>query len=278
MEPIEFPEDIELLLAGHALGNLTPDENARLKRLLEEHPEWATELEDLQATLALSLLPLTLPATVPLPTHLEAQILDAARADLDLSPRIRPARSKRLAIPKAWVIGFGSAAAVIISLLGWQTYDLQTKLTTAQKQNQQLQQALTVAESQLKQAQQTHQQLSRYQQAVSLLQLPDNRFIALRASQPRLTSTGSLVIVPESATALLVLQQVEPLPPGKVYRMWAIVDGRKISCTDFKPNDQGEVLVWMPLAEWGQATEIVVTVEPEQSLSQPVGEMVITGG
>jgi hypothetical protein len=276
MEPIEFPEDIESLLAGYALGNLTPEENAQLKLLLEEYPELATELEDLQATL--SLLPLALPELEPLPTHLEAQILDEAQTDLDLSHVVRPARSKRIAIPKAWVIGLSSAAAFIICLLGLQTYDLQEKLMVTQKQNQQFQQALTLAKSQLQQSQQTRQQLTRYQQAVSLLQQPDNRFIALRASQPKLTSTGSLVIAPRRATALLALQQVEPPPPGKVYRMWAVVNGRKISCTDFKPNAQGEVFLQMPLTTWGQATEIVVTLEPVQSLPQPVGEMVITGG
>jgi Anti-sigma-K factor rskA len=276
MEPIELPEDIESLLAGYALGNLSPEENAHLKRLLDEYPELAAELEDLQATL--SLLPLTLPEVEPLPAHLEAQILDEAQTDLELSHVVRPARAKRIAIPKVWVIGLSSAAAFVISLLGLQTYDLQEKLTVTQKENQQLQQALTVAKSQLKQSTQTRQQLSRYQQAVSLLQQPDNRFIALRASQPKLTSTGSLVIAPRSSTALLALQQVEPLPPGKVYRMWAIVNGRKISCADFKPNAKGEVLVQIPLAAWGEATEIVVTLEPEQSLPQPVGEMVITGG
>jgi hypothetical protein len=278
MEPIEFPEDIESLLAGHALGNLSSEENAQLKRLLAEHPEWVTELEGLESTLSLLLLPLTLSEVEPPPAHLEAQILNAAQTDLKAAPVVRPTRGNGIVIPKAWVMGLSSAAVFVISLLGWQTYTLQAKLTTAQTQNQQLQQALAVAKSQLQQSQQTQQQLTRYQQAVSLLQQPDNRFIALRASQPKLTSTGSLVIAPQSSSALLVLQQVQPLPTGKVYRMWAMVDGRKISCADFKPNAQGEVLVRMPLAEWGQATEIVVTLEPEQSLPQPVGEMVITGG
>ncbi|MCY7278182.1 MAG: anti-sigma factor, partial [Phormidesmis sp. CAN_BIN44] len=78
-------------------------------------------------------------------------------------------------------------------------------------------------------------------------------------------------------SAMLVLQDVATLPRGKVYRMWAFIDGEKVFCGDFKPNDRGEVFLQLPLDKWGGTIEAGITVEPDRALSMPVGEMVITG-
>lgn len=279
MEPSEqeSSESLESLLAGYVLGNLTPEEAAQVKQRMEADPTVAAEVDRLQATLAL--LPLSLPTVEFPPSHLQDKILQAAqndglaRADL---PVVRPSRTRR------WSIAFGSIAALAIAALGWQTYQLQQKLAVAQSENLQLQQALTTAQASLDQMRQSdsqtmRQQLSQYQQAVNLLGEPNSRFLTLKGTRSQAASSGSLVIAPKSNAALLVLRNVEPLPAGKTYRMWAIMNGKKVTCTDFKPNEQGEVFLEIPLDQWGSATEVVVTLEPDQPLPQPVGEMVITG-
>jgi Anti-sigma-K factor rskA len=141
---------------------------------------------------------------------------------------------------------------------------------------------LTTAQATLDQIRQhdlatARQELSRYQAAVTLLRQPNNRFLALRGMNPELRSSGSLVIVPTKDSAILVLRDVASLPEGKIYRMWALVNGEKVSCADFKPNDKGEVFLQLSLNQWGGTTEVVVTVEPDRTLSKPVGEMVIIG-
>jgi len=279
MEPLEPSEQLENLLAGYVLGDLTPEEVGRVKQLLEADPEIAAEVDRLQSTLAL--LPLSLPSGTLPPERLQAKILQAAQSNVTAQVNVANAHPTQRSIrQQRWVVTVGSIAATTIVALSIQTYQLQQKLTVARSQNLQLQQDLKIAQANLAQLRQhdvaNSQELSRYQQVVDLLRQPNSRFLNLKGtdSQP---ATGSLLIAPKTDKALLALRDVAPLPQGKVYRMWAIVNGRKVSCTDFKPNAKGEVFLEIPLDQWGAATEVVVTVEPDRQMPQPVGEMVITG-
>ncbi len=76
---------------------------------------------------------------------------------------------------------------------------------------------------------------------------------------------------------MLTLQNLASLPPGKVYRLWAYVDGRKVDCAEFQPNSEGKVFLRLPLNNWADATSVVVTIEPLQETPDPTGEMVMTG-
>jgi anti-sigma factor RsiW len=70
-------EDVDALLAGHALGDLDPGERQRLASLLEQNPALRARLDEFQTTL--ELLPLALPATVEPPPRLRRRLL--ARED-----------------------------------------------------------------------------------------------------------------------------------------------------------------------------------------------------
>lgn len=281
MDPLDRSEHLENLLAGYVLGDLTPEEVAEVKQLLENNPELLAEVDQLQSTLAL--LPLSLPSDALPPQHLQSKILQAAQTDApgNVIPLQRTARRMGTR-PWKWAIVMGSSAALASVVFGIQTYQLQQRLADAQTKNRQLQQELIAAQNSLAQLRQTGavattQDLSRYQQVVDLMRKPNNRFLSLKSIRPNSSSSGSLLIVPKSDAAILALQNVPPLPPEKVYRMWAIVNGKKLSCTDFKPNDRGEVFLEVPLDRLGAATEVVVTVEPDRQMPQPVGEMVIVG-
>jgi cell division protein FtsB len=268
---------LESLLAGYVLGDLTPEEVAHVKQLLETDLAIKAEVERLQSTLAL--LPLSLPESTP-PQQLQSRILQEARTDLTLSLDTTLSHPGSMRC-RQWSIVVGSIAALAIAALGLQTWQLRYQLATAQADKQKLQQDLKVTQAELDQIRQNDlamtQKLSRYQQTVNLLQEPNNRFLSLKGTSPKSDSTGSLLIAPKSDKAVLVLRDVEPLPAGKVYRMWAIVNGKKVSCMDFAPNEQGEVFLEVPLDQLGAATEVVVTIEPDRYSPQPVGEMVITG-
>ncbi len=278
MEPFdEHSEQLTRLLAGYVLGDLTSPEMIQMEQLLTHDPNLLAEVERLRSTLAL--LPLALPATSP-PQSLEDRILQAAQV-APPPAESSPVPSIRLTRLRPWQWG-GAIAALIIAALGLETARLHQQLAALQGENHQLQQQAAMTQATLDRIRQTEllktrQELSRYQEAVNLLRQPNNRFLTLKSLSPKLQSSGSLVMAPTIGSAMLVLRDVSPLPTGHVYRLWALMDGEKIFCGDFKPNAHGDVLLQLPLEKWGGTTEVVVTVEPDQATQKPVGEMVITG-
>lgn len=95
--------------------------------------------------------------------------------------------------------------------------------------------------------------------------------------EPTSLSSGSLVIAPQGQAAVLTLQNVSLPPPGKVYRLWASMGDRKISCAEFKPNAEGKVFLQLPLDQWAETSAVVVAVEPLRETPEPTGEMVMQG-
>lgn len=246
MAHFEQPEQLEqweTLLAGYVLGDLTPEEVATVKQHLATHPELAVEVNRLQATLAL--LPLSLRSRTPTQT-LREHLLQAASA-VSEKPSSRSWRKSQV-----WMGLMGSAAAVLVASVGFSNYRLHQQLVAVRAE------------------------LLRYQDAIALLRQPNNRLLTLKGTSPTLSSSGSLVISPQERAAVLTLQKLADPPPGKVYRLWAFVDGRKVDCAEFKPNTKGKVFLRLPLDNWAGTTS-VVTIEPSQETLEPTGEMVMTG-
>jgi hypothetical protein len=264
MEPDKLPSNWEALITGYVLGDLTPEEATLVKQYLETYPQLAAEVESLQATLAL--FPLSLPETKP-PEKLRSQILQAAQKDL-LTTVETPSISS-LPSPKPWLKIAGITAVGLIASLGFLNYRLHQKLATAETDlsNYRLKAELS----------KTQQELSRYQEALSVLRQPNNRLLALKSITPDISSSGSLVIAPNSEAAILTLKNLPDLPENKVYRLWAFVDGKKIKCAKFNPDSQGKVLQKIPLQQWGNTTEVFVTIESKDGFDLPVGETVMKG-
>jgi hypothetical protein len=108
-----------------------------------------------------------------------------------------------------------------------------------------------------------------------LLQQPNNRLIPLK-NIPAQTGAGSLLIVPQKSIAILILQQVKPLPPGQVYRTWATTGEQKRSCADFLPDKDGKVFMKIPLDRLKKANKLTVTIE-QKSATAAAGEIAIEG-
>ena len=101
--------------------------------------------------------------------------------------------------------------------------------------------------------------------------------MTLRATQEQSQATGSLIVGAESASAFLVLKDVPAPSDGKVYQLWAVINGKKVACRSFQPNAEGEVLLEIPFEKWFSASEVMVTEESEGYIRKPQGEMVIEG-
>ncbi|WP_310483761.1 anti-sigma factor [Chamaesiphon sp. VAR_48_metabat_403] len=246
------------LLAGYVLGDLTPDEAAVVEEYLAAHPEEQAEVASLM--LSLDLLPLTLPTNNP-PPLLRQQIIQTATAEaVAITPPVTRSIVPRFPRWKSLVAGLG---LVLIAGLGWNSYRLSHELA-AVKQD--------LKTAQIAQNPQRYQQ---YQSVVSLLPQPNNRYFSLKNMQGK-SGMGSLVMVPNKSVAVLVLQKVAPLPPGQVYRVWAIVGDEEMDCAHFIPDGDGKVLMQIPLKSWEKADKITITIERKEA-TEPEGEIAIEG-
>jgi anti-sigma-K factor RskA len=258
LTPATPPEPWSELLAGYVLGDLTPAEICRVEQYLTEHPERSTEIGNLMATL--DLLPLTLPAANP-PTLLRQQILQVAESEAVVasSPMRPPQIRSSSGIWRSTLAGLG---LLLLAGLGWHNYRLSHELATVKQDL-----ATQIAQS---------QQSQTYQSVISLLQQPNNRFLALKNKAGKSMGMGSLVMVPTKSAAVLTLQQMAPLPTGQVYRMWAIMGDEEMACADFLPDAAGKVLMQIPLDSWKSAKKVMITIE-QKGAKEAEGEVAIEG-
>ncbi len=263
------PAAIEAMLAGYALGDLAAAEMAEVEAYIAAHPEATTALARLQTTLAL--LPLALPESSPSP-DLRSRILAAAATTpaatnnvIDLASRRRWSLTDGRSSPVArgtWLAG--TIAAGLVGVLGFQNY----RLT----------QQVAGLEQQVQVAQQLDQQtaLVKYRESIDMLRQPDNRLITLKGMADQ--SSGSLILFTLDKKAALNLKNVPPLPDGRMYRLWAMVEGRKVYCTEFQPDGSGMVSLMIPLDQLGAARQVAVTIDPQAAPTvEPVGDMVMSG-
>ncbi len=234
------PEHLEELMAGYVLGDLDPEEAEEFGRLLAENPQLATEVNRLQD--ALDTLPYALPEVEP-PAHLRSAILDATSGETNL----RPAR-KRSRFP--WNTVVGSVAALVALALGLDNYRLRQELKTAQAQKH----------------------------VVTVLQQPNTRVFSLAGTDKADSASGSIVINLDDKKAVIVFQNLPTPPTDQIYRLWAIIDNKKIPCAQFSASQQGKVLdeFSLPTAACSATNStLAVTLEPLPAPPQPVGPAVM---
>jgi anti-sigma-K factor RskA len=250
----------EELLAGYVLGDLSPEEVEEVNQLLISHPELFAEVNSLQETLAL--IPTALPESVP-PADLRSRLLSQIdvhlqdRSQLDLaSNAIAPRSEQPQIVPLSkWLAILSGVIATIAVGLSLDSYRLRQELSTARSD------------------------VDQYRAVVATLRQPDNRLLSLKGMGATPTASGSITIAPSNQTAMIAIQNLTPLPKDKVYRLWAIVDGKKVECAEFVPDSQGKVWVKVPLDRFLSKTgTVAITVEPAQRNPEATGEMVMQGG
>ena len=258
-------EQTKELLASYVLGDLTSEEAVKVNQLLTSHPELLEEVKHLQETL--SLLPFALPEDEP-PQKLGSQILQVAtgisneNSLLSVSEKVNSEKKVALGLTGAIAsrvlsckrIFFGAIAASFILGLGFYSYSLQQKIAV------------------------TTNKLSYYQETIALLRQPNNRLLSLKGTINKPEATGSFVIVPNSGKGVLSLQNLSPLPKGKIYRLWAVTNGEKVDCGEFEVNPEGKAFVQLPVDNsMVNISSALVTIEPLESVSQPTGKTVMRG-
>ncbi len=83
---------------------------------------------------------------------------------------------------------------------------------------------------------------------------------------------------PEESTAILLVQGLEPLPPGRDYQLWFLREGKPVGSAifDVRQNGQGQLMVRAPrqLAHYDLAA---ITPEPAGGSPGPTGPIVLAG-
>lgn len=223
-------DELQLLIAGYVLGDLSPEEAASFEQLLAHDPTIAAEVAQMQAALETTYAP----SEVAPPTHLRSTILAQAEATNSV---IVPRSTSRFAFP--WRGLMEVAAAGIIGALGITNYQLQQALVRQSKAPPGT--ALTYV---------------------------------LKATQTSNPATAIVVVDPQKLEATISAQNLPPLPPGKVYALWTVVQPNAPFTTDpkqailtevFQVDDRGNVTQTTAVPKAYRAKELVrrvaVTIE-----------------
>ena len=226
--------NLEEILAGYVLGDLDEAELVWFNEQLAANPQLREQVTQLESTL--NLMPYGLPE-------------DASENNLDLRSQILAQVKPKVISRKyhwSWIIG--SVTAVGALLLGINNFSLRQQIAI------------------------TEDRLQQQHELISLLRQPNNRLVALRANDDGVTTSGSLFISPERNTAVLALQNLEPLAGKQVYRLWAISQNTKTGCANFTPNAEGKVNLTINSNDTlFDANSILITIEPQADTEQPLG-------
>jgi hypothetical protein len=235
-----------------------------MQEIIVNHPEIITEIDRLQETLAILPLGLSLSypsetlrdriASVAIPQSVQIPMIASTETGLKKS-------TNRQNIWKLVSISLGSIsaiAAIALIALGFDNYQIRQQIATNQVE------------------------LQKYKQAIALLQGGDNRMIPLKGMGATPAATGSVMIAPSEKMAMISIQNLTPISQETSYRLWAIADGKKVDCAQFRPDPQGNVFIKVPLGNaLKQSTTVIITVEqnsdPNKNSPEPTGEMVMKG-
>ena len=84
------------------------------------------------------------------------------------------------------------------------------------------------------------------------------------------TANAEVVIRPDQDSNLLRASHLRPLPSGRTYRLWALTPSGLKGCVHFLPDGQGDVLLRIPQQPSGNATRLLISIDPIPSSQPPV--------
>ncbi|MGG6237956.1 anti-sigma factor domain-containing protein [Nodosilinea sp. AN01ver1] len=248
------PEQLQNLLAGYVLYDLSPEESATLARLLAADPGLQREIDQMQQALEVAYDG----DPVSPPAHLRQAVLGSARDELATpTPSVTAIAGKLASTPmgrsRRWPLAWRAAATLIAglslsNLLLWRTLQLE--------------------------------RASR----------PSGNTITVGLSSPDAATPGQAQVVlnPDTLAGSLTVENLPPLEPGQVYVLWTVLDSNAPATVDqknailttvFTVDEQGNVTQPIDLPavyrrDPGLVRAIAITQErasaPQEHLSSPI--------
>jgi anti-sigma-K factor RskA len=233
MNHVRFEE----LKDSYVLRALPEEERREFEEYLATHPERQAEIDELGAVAGL--LALSPPEQEP-PSALRRRIMDTVEAEA-----VRPHASRQSWL--AWIgeflsarnLALGAASLLVIGLFSWnmvlqgEMQDLQGRVQSLQSQPQ------------------------------------EPQMVELGGAGTEQGARAELVTL-EGDRAVLVVENMPPVPEGKTYQIWVIEDDVPKPSGLFEPSeDSVAAVVEHPL---GGGDVIAVTVEPEGGSPKPTSD------
>jgi hypothetical protein len=208
------PAQLQDLLAGYVLYDLSPEEAATLAELLAANPDLQQDIDQLQQTLELAYDG----DPVSAPESLKKAVMQAAiAAAAPTRPAAVPVPAPEPSGPaRRWGRLWGAAAAALIAGLSLSNLMLWRTL--------QVERASRLGE--------------------------DTLTIALGSADDLTPAQAQVVINPDTLVGSLTVENLPPLEPGSVYVLWTVVDPNAAETLDdkdailttvFTVDDQGRV-------------------------------------
>lgn len=244
-----FSPEMQELLAGYVLGNLSSTEAEQFSQLLSEHPTLAAEVAQLQKIL--EVMPYGLPEVAP-PENLRGHLLAIADREtptnLPISAHSHP--KPQVIFSRSRLVA--AAAAVLALAIGIDNYRIRQQVVNLEAQ------------------------VARQKDAIAMLQQPNTYLVSMKGMAEASKASGSIIITPGEPKAVLILQNLPILPPGRYYQLWSVNHGQKIPWEQFKTNERGTVFIKLDIPSYSEVPALMVTVETSPSPTSPAGPMVMT--
>jgi anti-sigma-K factor RskA len=122
------------------------------------------------------------------------------------------------------------------------------------------------------------QRLTGLSRVVSALEAPLARSLALAGQGEFRRAVAKAYIEPESGRLILYAHNLPPVPDGRTYQIWVVVEDRHRSVGVFTSDSLGEAKYDTGrLPDLDGPVTVAVTLEPEGGAPQPTGPVVLVG-
>ncbi len=121
--------------------------------------------------------------------------------------------------------------------------------------------------------------LSRQRDFLNVIAYSDDKPKRLQGTEVASRAAGRLYSAPSENTFALILNDLPPLPPDKVYQIWLIdAEGKRVSGGTFRVDERGRGWFWGRAADLlNQYRAVGITIEPLGGSPQPTGVRVAAG-
>lgn len=244
-------ERFEDLKDAYVLGALPEDERSEFERYLAAHPERQAEVEALSTVAGLLAYS---PREQEPPPELRRRIMDTVEAEAAQIQEEQPGDSRRSWLAGLWEgvgvrdLALAGAAALVVGLFSWsmllqgEVQDLQGRVQGLQAQVQD--------------------------------QSQGPQMIALGGAGTEQGARAQLVTL-EGDRAVLVAEDMPPVPEGKTYQIWVIKGDTPRPSGLFDPEGGSIAAVVEKPVEAADA--VAVTVEPEGGSEKPTTDPMLVG-